>query len=187
MINFDIKSFILKLINALNNIEKEYYFVEISYKKGGIARERVFCYELYHQLRNVLGEDFPFTLHGELSKRGHEEIDLLNQKIPDFLIHIPGKWDNNEVIIEVKNQISQDAIKEDIQKIVSFLKNVHYHHGILIIYNFSFKDSIEVFKENYYENLDPAICNDIFILNKEKPEEEVEIHILNQIREMYLN
>ena len=39
-----------------------------------IYRERVYCYELYHQLRIEMGDDLGFSLSGEVDKRRHPLI-----------------------------------------------------------------------------------------------------------------
>ena len=38
---------------ALNCVTAPYYNLETTYEPSGIVRERVFCYELYHQMRRI--------------------------------------------------------------------------------------------------------------------------------------
>lgn len=63
-------------------------------------RERVYCYELYHQLRNRLGDSYTYKVDGELDKRGHP---VIKPCIPDFVVHVPSRMDRNLVVVEVKH------------------------------------------------------------------------------------
>ena len=64
---FEVKTIeneILKNIKrAVEKIEKKFYSI-ISVNGGERIRERVFCYELYHQLR-LIKFDCKFDIHGE--------------------------------------------------------------------------------------------------------------------------
>lgn len=76
------------LQRATANVPAQYFQVTLD---GGdpIYRERVYCYELYHQLRCQWPTDTPFNLNGELDKAAHpilRELDADYAK-PDFLIH----------------------------------------------------------------------------------------------------
>ncbi len=161
MESFSITEFVTHFIKSIDSMDNEYFLIPTSFDKKGIPRERVFCYELYYQLRKELGNDFPYSLHGELSKQGHLEIDTSNQKVPDFLIHVPGRWDRNEVIIEVKNQVYCMDIRDDILKINSFINKVNYHFGILLIYNHSFKETIDSFDCEFPSTFDYSFIDQI--------------------------
>ena len=39
------------LLEALEKVGIKYYKLETTYEPSGVVRERVFCYELYHQIR----------------------------------------------------------------------------------------------------------------------------------------
>ena len=91
------------LLEASNEIAEPFFQIPIA--EGNSAfRERVYCYELYHQWRVKWKNDFPFILCGELDKRGHTLIKgkNLDNTIPDFLIHHPGDM-SNLLIMEVKH------------------------------------------------------------------------------------
>jgi hypothetical protein len=101
--------------------------------------ERVFCYELYYQLRNLIGEQYPeyeehiedpeaVLFQAELKK--NQIIDIMDYfpgarepldkaYIPDFLLHSPGNFRHQEVIIEVKSDphVSETEIKDDCELI----------------------------------------------------------------------
>lgn len=113
-------------------------------------RERAYCYELYHQLRWQLPTscaDFPYVLHGEVDKRGHEAITrLLDQyrlpddtkaRNPDYIVHKPGSMDDgaNLVVIEVKPAgAKHDVLKRDLHKLHAFVATLGYYHGIMLVF-----------------------------------------------------
>jgi hypothetical protein len=57
-------------------IESRFMKVPI-YGGTPIYRERIYCYERYHQLRARWPSTSPFTLNGEVDKRGHEILRSL--------------------------------------------------------------------------------------------------------------
>lgn len=124
------------LAAATRGIGDRYFWLPID---GGdpIYRERVYCYELYHQMRIRWPPDSPFTLNGEVDKRAHpilRRLDAANT-IPDFLVHVPGNMEGNHAIIEVKsNGPSLPAIRSDIQKLNRFQDAVGYNRGLYLVY-----------------------------------------------------
>ena len=58
-----------KVLNASLLITAEYFQLPVA-DADSVYRERVYCYELYHQLRGSCG-NFPFSLGGEVDKIGH--------------------------------------------------------------------------------------------------------------------
>lgn len=101
------ESFRRVLLRAASAISPQYFRLAIAGRNGEAVRERVYCYELYHQLRCILSDqqDFPFVLHGEVNKRGHDLYgDALQGRNPDFIVHIPGETgpDANLCVVEVK-------------------------------------------------------------------------------------
>jgi hypothetical protein len=62
------------LKDSVKEFPREYFLLPVYYfgAVAEVSRERVYAYELYHQLRNRLGNDFtPFILSGEVDKRMH--------------------------------------------------------------------------------------------------------------------
>lgn len=109
--------------------------------------ERVFCYELYHQLRKIMEQNDlneKTILQAELRKpQVSSEIEQLFgiQSIdgvyyPDFLIHEPNTFDN-DLIIEVKAnpKLSIEDMKKDILKIDQFINKYQYKKGIFLAIN----------------------------------------------------
>ncbi|UYN98674.1 MAG: methionyl-tRNA formyltransferase-like protein [Devosia sp.] len=107
------------------------------YKSSPKYRERVYCYELYHQMRSRWPNPCAYTLNGEVDKRGHETLQALeaDNTIPDLLVHIPGNWDGNHAIIEVKHADAQHGgIAKDLRTLDVFLKRVDYERAIYLFY-----------------------------------------------------
>jgi hypothetical protein len=140
---------ILKLVlDALQIVGYPYFKIPNTDDKYKIqSRERIFCYELYHRMRQIQDNYCKdLTLNGELNKKGRT---CFNNEIPDFLFHIPETDNFNEAIIEVKNTLS---IIEDLQKIDNFINAHNYKLGILLIYNYTFSKVQKEFK-SLKENL----------------------------------
>jgi len=76
---------------------------------SAVHRERVYCYEFYHQLRVAWNASplasSPFVLNGEVDKSGQSQFERegLRRIKPDFLLHGPGNMDLNHTVIEVKS------------------------------------------------------------------------------------
>jgi len=102
-----------------------------------IYRERVYCYELYHQMRTLWPEECDFTLNGEVDKQSHPILRKLGitHAIPDFLVHTPGSMKGNHAIIEVKSEnAARGGITEDLAKLARFTVDVGYARAIYLFY-----------------------------------------------------
>jgi hypothetical protein len=98
--------------------------------------ERVYCYELYHQMRSRWPETKLF-LTGEIPKRGHEIImaSIGRAVVPDFLIHEPGNMGNNHAIMEVKSsQANALGIRKDLATLDQFCVQVGYQRAVYLFY-----------------------------------------------------
>jgi len=71
----DFEKFVGILKEATSRIEHEYFLLPVAGHEDVIYRERVYCYELYHRMREVFEEcEFPYSLAGEVDKNGHPII-----------------------------------------------------------------------------------------------------------------
>jgi hypothetical protein len=122
------------LIAAMKRISPAYFSVPRI--TGDVTwSERPYCYELYHQLRCLLGDDYPYTIHGELDKN-HRQLmrRIFRGTTPDFVVHNPGTMDNF-VVVEVKSTENRpERIWGDIVKLQTLTKEPRYQHGILIVF-----------------------------------------------------
>ena len=102
-----------------------------------VYRERIYCYELYHQLRKKWPNNATLILHGEYDKSGSQFFAGLsvNGAKPDFLIHTPGQINANLLAMEVKPITAQnDKIKSDLKKLTGMLKEAYFSHAIFLIF-----------------------------------------------------
>jgi hypothetical protein len=124
------------IIEATKAIADGYFHLQV-YNSPPVWRERVYCYELYHQMRLRWPTGTPYVLTGELDKNGHSFFKdrNLRQAIPDFLVHEPGNMGNNFAIIEVKSQQAPcRGILKDICTLRSFRRNVGYQRAIHLVF-----------------------------------------------------
>jgi len=131
------KSFalLLDLIgNASARIEADYFQLPVA-DADAVYRERVYCYELYHQLR-CLWEDFPFSLGGEIDKQGnpHFHGGPYAASVPDLLVHVPGNMDRNLAIVEAKSAKGLGGTGDDLRKLGWFCNSARYFRGVFLIY-----------------------------------------------------
>ena len=128
--------FLKCLMKAIQNIDTHYFQLHFAGNDKLIYRERVYCYELYHQLRLLLGDDFPYKLDGELDKKSHRII--LGEEKPDFIIHVPGEMEQNLVVMEVKTLVAVkgdiNKLRNDFGKLERFISEAKYYRAIMLIY-----------------------------------------------------
>lgn len=125
------------LREATANIEAEYFQLPVAEVDGPVYRERVYCYELYHQLRERWPDGRPYSLSGEVDKQGHPQFrgNNLDGTKPDLLVHKPGDMNENAVIIEVKPINGRtEGIEKDLKTLTAFRSTANYQAGYLLIY-----------------------------------------------------
>lgn len=153
--------------------------------------ERVFCYELYHQLRKVLEKeqgdlDKNVILQAELPKKqiSDEVGDLMGisklerRYIPDFLIHEPQTVSNQNIIIEVKANpdLRDKDILDDIKKIDQFISRYEYKKGVFLAINIPEEKIKKLLSKNeLFTQLENDIVNheNILVMFKESYEAEL--------------
>ncbi len=122
------------LAKATAAIGAEYFKLPID---GGdpVFRERVYCYELYHQMRLQWPNRCRYLLNGEVDKAGHPVLDQrgFNGQKPDLLVHGPGQMGLNHAVIEVKPSNGR-AIKKDLRTLTLFRSKAGYERAIYLIY-----------------------------------------------------
>jgi hypothetical protein len=130
------------LATASSRIAAEYFQLPVA-DADSVYRERVYCYELYHQMRSIWGE-FPFSLGGEIDKNGHPHFQEGPHALakPDFLVHVPGNMDRNLACVEVKPSIRPvEQFIADLQKLTWFCRNAYYYRGIFLAYGQAGQDA----------------------------------------------
>lgn len=125
------------LEQATAGIQAEYFQLPIDGREDPIYRERVYCYELYHQLRVIWPPQSRFTLSGEVDKSGHPLIrgNGLDRSKPDFLVHTPGDMAGNYAVIEVKPIcVSASKVLEDIETLSNYVTYAQYSRALFLVY-----------------------------------------------------
>jgi hypothetical protein len=131
---------------ATANISREYFLLPVVWSPS-IYRERVYCYELYHQLRRHWPEETtPYRLNGEIDKRGHPYFteDDWSPK-PDLLVPVPGSH-NNYAVIEVKtaDNLRNREVLKDIDTLTRFINEAGYARGIHLVFGASATETLDL-------------------------------------------
>ncbi|NUM44678.1 MAG: methionyl-tRNA formyltransferase-like protein [Anaerolineales bacterium] len=161
----DFDTFFSALLEATSNIDLHYFQLPVAGREEPIYRERVYCYELYHQLRSYLPTDFSYKLDGELDKVGHPIIHKAVGPVkPDFLVHERGEMNKNLVVIEVKPiNASVDGVRKDITTLCGFLSHARYYRAIYLVYG-NDETTIESIVQLVIDNLPQNIPDNSFFL-----------------------
>lgn len=120
---------------ATPRIATEYFQLPVA-GTDAVYRERVYCYELYHQLRSIW-DQFPFSIGGEIDKSGHPHFrgGPYAGAEPDLLVHVPGNMEDNLAVVEVKSaNVGLGGVREDLRKLNWFCANARYFRGIFLVY-----------------------------------------------------
>jgi len=113
------------------------YFNLPIYDGSAVWRERVYCYELYHQMRLLWPEGCECILTGEVNKSAHPLLKKLGAgtKVPDLLIHTPGTMENNLAVFEVKTQDARaEGVEKDFETLRFFREEFGYKRAIHLIF-----------------------------------------------------
>jgi hypothetical protein len=119
--------------DATAAIASEFFLLPIH---GGdsVYRERVYCYELYHQMRRLWPPDCPYRLNGEVDKSTHPYFGEGEQPKPDLLVHQPGKGENYAVIEIKSSRAAARGIRKDLETLSLFRSELGYQRAIYLIY-----------------------------------------------------
>lgn len=131
------------LICSSSQVSQNYFQLPVANALDEEAkyRERVYCYELYHQWRSHWTDSFRYSLGGEIDKSGHPLIR--SGAKPDFLVHVPGEMDNL-LIVEIKPANAAVArMVDDLKKLTKFCRqdargnSANYHSAYFWVYGIS--------------------------------------------------
>lgn len=133
---------LLDVISAsMEAVGTKYFNFAVAGNSDPIQRERAYCAELYHQVRNRHQEiDGNYEINNEPNKKNHPIIeDQCGPVDPDFIIHNGGHMgpEDNLAVIEVKtsNGDLTEGIKKDLETIncMTSIEN-GYFGGIIIVF-----------------------------------------------------
>jgi hypothetical protein len=172
---------------ALPRIKPSYFRLTTTYEPSGIVRERVFCYELYHQIRSIMTDDKKLSLNGEIDKRSHKDFEKGDRKNPDFVFHMPGKRHFNALVVEVKGKLLDfrgrplNSIRKDFETIRLFINKYNYRAGVFILYNHSFEELMKRHGQTIAQLRSDPSGSSIFILSISQPLGCCEEHVLARV------
>jgi hypothetical protein len=146
---------LLEIISfSINAIRGKYYNFQVAGNDGPIKRERVYCAELYHQMR-IRFDPIPYDLNVEPDKTNHAIIEKFCGAVdPDFIVHRSGHMgpEDNLAIIEVKTSDGDltAGIEKDLETIncMTSIPN-GYYGGVMIV----FGELTELRKRNLVERV----------------------------------
>ncbi len=134
-----------------------YFQLPIAGENHPRYRERVYCYELYHQLRLLLQSEpalADYALSGEIDKQRHP---IVRHSSPDLVCHIPG-YMANLAVVEVKPvTASMSGARKDLRTLDYFVcPAVGYHVGVWLVYGDSGK-KIRTLQERFKDQNRPDV------------------------------
>lgn len=166
--------YIRLVYDAVKLVEYRYILINRYDEITPVKRERVFCYELYHQMRCLQNrrELGKWIINGEIDKRGQQSF---NNENPDFIFHSQGN-NKNYIVIEVKtNTKNHDGDFVKIKKMMS--NSINYKYGIFILIGWDMK-----WFKNYRESIiDDFQSENIFVICRK--DNNTEIATLKELKE----
>lgn len=93
--------------------------------------------------------------------------------MPDFILHSPGNFSNQLVVMEVKSnpRIRHDAIFYDVMKIAEFIQRFRYEQGVFVSVN---SNPDQIFQQIYderskYDAIPEGVKSQIILMVQEMP------------------
>jgi hypothetical protein len=123
------------LQQATAAIGREYFLLPRD-GADAVYRERIYCYELYHQMRRRWPDPdlCRCRLNGEIDKGGHPYFRGERGKPkPDLLVHVPGTGDNDAVIEVKSSRAKAKEIRKDLATLARFMR-LGYRRAIYLVY-----------------------------------------------------
>lgn len=128
------------LAHAAAALASEYFRLPVD-GEDAVYRERVYCYEFYHQMRARWPEESPYFLNGEVDKQQHPYFGHGGYPKPDFLVHVPGTR-RNYAAMEVKSPAAAaESIRKDIGTLMQFTR--WYERTLYLIYGVEPEEPLE--------------------------------------------
>jgi hypothetical protein len=170
------------LFEATPRIQSHYFQLPVAGLEDPIYRERVYCYELYHCIRECMPYDCPYVLGGEVDKMRHPIIyPEIGSAKPDFIIHIPGEMGLNLVVMEVKpiNAIIRN-IRKDIETLCLFTKFANYPKAILFVYGEEDEDNkLKKFERVIGKHIEEFSADSLYLIFHSRAGQKAEIIFSN--------
>lgn len=118
------------------------YFALPIHGSDPVYRERVYCYELYHQMRALWPPGCPFLLNGEVDKQKHPYFGDGAYPKPDLLVHVPGHGDNYAAMEVKSNNPRKEDVLKDVNTLCSF-RDLGYVRAPYLMYGIQAENARE--------------------------------------------
>jgi hypothetical protein len=130
----DFRHFMLQLTEAGARMKGHFFRLPQAGSGDFVLYERLYRYELYHQLRIALGDSYPYMLDGGFGAEGRPHAPGVQK--PDFRVHVPDKPNRNLVALGIKPAIAEKKdLKIDITSLDKCISgSSRYYRGVLLIY-----------------------------------------------------
>ena len=185
----NVEPYLNLLCDAIVSIPKEYFTIEVAEKNATARRkrrERVYAYELYHQMRilqderkSILGKNM--CINAEIDKRGHT---VIKEKFnPDIIIHEQGTM-HNLCVIELKVCLDYDGIRKDINTIHKMVDEYQYVCGAFVMAGASLDETKTKLRNALIKKPIKGIeksAEKIWIFAEENPNKEVQRCTLQEV------
>jgi hypothetical protein len=165
------------LLASTAAVPASYFHVAVAETETPTYRERVYCYELYHQMRMAWPRDWAlsdYTISGELHKANHPKIrehPLLKDAEPDLLIHRPGAMDNL-VAVEVKRVDAKSRrFMSDVETVGAFVQVADYVFGVCLVFGAGDLDRFRRYAFDVLQGLAPDVRSRVLLIHHSAPGE----------------
>ena len=137
--------------------------------------ERIFAYELYHQLRNIIPLE-QVVIHGEYVKIPGVVAGLEGRIEPDIIIHHPGDFESQDLAIEIKANpatINKNSVLQDLRKVRSYLDApLNFDVVAFVLANVPFDTAVDGATQEEAAEIEAILANEnIHVFNVLLPDE----------------
>ena len=170
----------LELIQkAMCNVDEKFKHVKVATREDeeikAIKRERVYAYELYHQMRCLqehCSELKQYSFNAEIDKVAHPIIRASFK--PDMVIHHQGKMKENLCVIEIKTDpTALRGIKKDFCTLSCMVHCYQYQCGVFIIVNQTLEDFWSASQAMISEVCELKHCSDKIYIIAERAKDKI--------------
>jgi hypothetical protein len=136
---YPFRNLLLQILSeAMSEVHDPYFNLPVA-EHDPIKRERNYCAELYHQIRQRI-DAIPYSITAEPNKKSHPVIEEHCGPVdPDLIIHHPGNFgpEDNLAVIEIKSADGNlnAGVSKDITT-VNCMTSLEYGYrfGIFIVF-----------------------------------------------------
>jgi hypothetical protein len=145
---------------AAGQVSGSHFLLPVADSTKPALRERVYCYELYHQLRCICPA---LSISAEPDKRGNSAFPAgIKRPNPDLIFHVPGSNDDNLAVVEVENDPTPKHLAKDFGNFRLMKEHLGYSVLILLIYGVSRVSPAKISKEMKLAGFSPR---DVVVLH----------------------